>query len=90
MPKIFFAHIKGNCCREYMPKFFFADPRSKTRSISDARHALVDAFSRCQKLIEDDKTLNARTSGSTATMVVKMLYSEEMIVAHCGDSRVGK
>ncbi len=73
----------SNYAREMLPKLFMSDPRRDT----DTKKAFIDSFAKTQQLIEEHKTIDAATSGTTATVAYKKRSSDELFVAYVGDSR---
>jgi serine/threonine protein phosphatase PrpC len=77
------GHDVSNFARECLPKLFLSD---KNRD-SNPKQAFHDSFTKTQKLLEENRSIDARTSGTTATVAYKRNDSNELYVAHCGDSR---
>lgn len=52
------------------------------------KQAFLDAFSKTQRLLEEEaRHIDSRTSGTTCTMAYRRYGTDEVTVAHCGDSR---
>lgn len=79
-----FGHDVSNFVREFLPKLFIADPNREQGNI---KQAFQDCFKKIQQMIESTNTIDARTSGTTCTMAYRVHGSDELHVAHCGDSR---
>lgn len=77
------GHDVSNYVRENLPKLFLSD---KNRDIN-AKQALLDSFARTQKLLEADPEIDCSISGATGTLAYRRADSDEVTVAHCGDSR---
>ncbi|CAD7975251.1 unnamed protein product [Amoebophrya sp. A25] len=86
------GHDVSNFCREYMVKLFLSDPDRDTNT----EKAFHNSFRKAQQMLENEMSgqIDARTSGTTATMAYRCLSqvagqddSHKLHVAHCGDSR---
>lgn len=75
------GHDCSNFVRECLPKLFFSDPNLNV----DIKKALQNAFVQSQILLESEKSIDSRTSGTTATVAFKKGHM--LHVAHVGDSR---
>jgi serine/threonine protein phosphatase PrpC len=81
-----YGHAVSQFVREMLPKVFLRDSR-RDKSTSQTKQALIDAFASVQKMIEEDPNLDARTSGTTATLAYRPSATGDIYIAHCGDSR---
>jgi len=79
-----FGHDVSNFVREFLPKLFISDPNRENGNI---KQAMIDSFKKIQQMIEATTQIDARTSGTTCTIAYRVHGSNELHVAHCGDSR---
>lgn len=77
------GHDVSNFVREFLPKLFISDPNRDTNT----KQAFVDSFKKVQGMLESSQSIDPRTSGTTCTLAYKLHSSDEIHVAHCGDSR---
>lgn len=81
------GHWVSDFVKEQLPKLILKDERFKT---ADMESMLRDCFKRVQEMLVTATLLdkvNARHSGTTATVVIHDHRAEKLTVAHAGDSR---
>lgn len=81
------GHDVSNFIKDHFPKALFSQPNFKTSPL----RAMKMAFQKTQSLIEKAtvaKTLDAKRSGSTASVVLHSLTTNQLYIAHVGDSRI--
>jgi|EP00927_Polykrikos_kofoidii_P016370 serine/threonine protein phosphatase PrpC len=80
------GHDVSKFARETLVECFTRKREEESESF-DASKAFVDSFEETQQMIQDSPLLDARTSGSTCTMVYLDCVTFNLTVAHVGDSR---
>merc|ERR1719436_826375 len=80
------GHDVSNYVKDNLPKLILRDPRFKT---ADMPEMLKDVFKKMQSLISTAdrlKKLDAKLSGTTATVCVHDLEGNKLTIAHVADS----
>jgi serine/threonine protein phosphatase PrpC len=82
------GHDVSNFVKENMPKLLIKDPRFKT---AEMNKLLFDTFKKTQNLVctaDRMNKINAKLSGTTASIAVQDTASGKVIIAHVADSTV--
>merc|ERR1712176_310907 len=80
------GHTISHYVKDNLTKYILADPRFRKSSMP---FMLRDVFARMQLHLEtkdSNKSLSARMSGTTATVIVHDHSSEKLTIAHVADS----
>jgi serine/threonine protein phosphatase PrpC len=80
------GHDVSEFVKNELPKLLLKDPNIKV----DPRQAMIDGFQKVQALLEQATEmgkLTAQFSGTTATVALHLLETDDLYIAHVGDSR---
>mmetsp|Transcript_57782 Transcript_57782/g.179501 ORF Transcript_57782/g.179501 Transcript_57782/m.179501 type:complete len:384 (-) Transcript_57782:358-1509(-) len=77
------GHDVSQFVREIVVKLFIGSPERT----SNPKLAFETAFTDCQRMLQEQKGIDASMSGTTCTMAYHDMATDRLFVAHVGDSR---